>query len=85
MSFDLEWEYTNIDKYKKLEYVIIDMQYWDNYIKKWRKVSVIFEKTINWTQIIETFDAEEIHPYEMQIAWWQAILENFKKYCEGLK
>lgn len=36
-------------------------------------------------QITETFDAEDIHPHEMQIAGWQAILENFKKYVEGAK
>lgn len=84
MSFDLEWEYLYIDKYKKLEYVMIDMQYGEHYIEKWRKVSVIFEETPEWIQITETFDAEEIHPHEMQIAGWQAILENFKKYCENL-
>lgn len=84
MSFELEWEYTYIDEYKKIEYIIIDMQYWEFYIEKWRKVSVIFEKTIDWIKITETFDAEEIHPNEMQIAGWQAILENFKKYCESL-
>jgi hypothetical protein len=32
--------------------------------------------------VTETFDAEEIHDLEMQKAWWQAILDNFKKHCE---
>ena len=33
--------------------------------------------------VTETFDAEELHSNEMQIAGWQAILENFKKHVEG--
>jgi hypothetical protein len=34
--------------------------------------------------VTETFDAEEIHSLDMQKEWRQAILENFKRYCESL-
>ena len=49
-----------------------------------RQVEVIFEQTELGIKITETFDAEDIHTPEMQIAGWQAILENFKKYVESL-
>jgi hypothetical protein len=35
--------------------------------------------------VTEVFDAEEIHPTEMQIAGWSAILANLKKYVESLE
>lgn len=84
MSFDFEWEYTRIIDKKIIEFTMVDMQYWEHYIKKWRKVSVLFEKQWNSTKIIETFDAEEIHSLELQREWWQSILDRFKKYTESL-
>jgi hypothetical protein len=36
------------------------------------------------TRITEVFDAEEIHPEEMQIQGWSAILANLKKHVESL-
>ncbi|HSZ24171.1 MAG TPA: SRPBCC family protein [Cytophagaceae bacterium] len=35
------------------------------------------------TEIIVTFDPETENPIEMQKNGWQAILGNFKKYCES--
>ena len=84
MSFDLEWEYTSVIPKKSIDYIIIDMQYWEYYIEKWRKVSLVFEKDWEYTKITETFDAEDIHSLELQKAWWQAILDRFKNYCESL-
>lgn len=84
MSFDFEWEYTNIIQNKLIEYTILDMQYWDKYLEKWRKVSVSFEEKDDFVILTETFDAEDIHSLDLQKAWWQAILENFKKYTESL-
>ena len=49
-----------------------------------RVVEVMFEETSEGIKITETFDAEDIHPIDMQIAWWTAILENFRKYTETL-
>jgi hypothetical protein len=47
-------------------------------------VEVILEETPEGVKITETFDAEDIHPLDMQIAGWTAILENFRKYTETL-
>ncbi|MDD2907416.1 MAG: SRPBCC domain-containing protein [Candidatus Gracilibacteria bacterium] len=84
MSFDLEGEYINIIKNKLIEYVMIDMQYGEYYIEKGRKVLVNFIENNGEVEIIEEFDAEEIHNIDMQIAGWQSILDRFKKYFESL-
>jgi hypothetical protein len=34
--------------------------------------------------VIEDFEAEETNPLEMQQGGWQSIMNNFKKYSEGL-
>jgi uncharacterized protein YndB with AHSA1/START domain len=47
-----------------------------------RKVVVNFTSNGNQTKVVETFDAENTNPVEMQQAGWQAILNNFKKYTE---
>jgi hypothetical protein len=49
-----------------------------------RTVQVQFEETPEWVRVTEVFDAEDIHPHDMQIAGWSAILENFKKHAESL-
>ena len=36
------------------------------------------------TQVIQTFEAESQNPVDMQQGGWQAILNNFKKYTEGM-
>ncbi len=48
-----------------------------------RKASIIFSSDGNTTKIIETFEAEDENPVEMQRAGWQAILDSFKKYTEA--
>ena len=48
-----------------------------------RKVVVNFTKVGDQAKVIETFDAEETNPIEMQRGGWQAILDNFKKYVEA--
>jgi uncharacterized protein YndB with AHSA1/START domain len=72
VSFDFTGTYTRVDNHRKIDYTLTDG----------RKVSVTFEPGTNQTTISETFDAETIHPVEMQRAGWQAILDNFKKYVE---
>jgi len=47
-----------------------------------RKVSAHFSSDGNTTKVVETFEAEDQNPVEMQRAGWQAILENFKKHTE---
>ena len=47
-----------------------------------RKVVVDFIPEGNSTKIVQTFDAENENPIEMQRAGWQAILDSFRKYTE---
>jgi uncharacterized protein YndB with AHSA1/START domain len=47
-----------------------------------RKVSITFISQENETKIIQTFEAENTNPIELQKQGWQAILDNFKKYTE---
>ncbi len=48
-----------------------------------REVIVQFNsKTADSTDITILFDPETENPLEMQQAGWQAILNNFKNYCE---
>ena len=49
-----------------------------------RVVELTLKETPEGIKITETFDAEDIHSHEMQIAGWNAILENLKKYIETL-
>jgi len=72
-SFDFGGEYTQVETNKTIAYVMEDG----------RKVKVTFSGDGNETKIVETFDAETLHPVEMQRAGWQAILDNFKKYTES--
>lgn len=81
-SFDLTAQYTEVLPMKKLVYTMGEMK--EYFLDAGRVVEVILEETPEGIKITETFDAEDIHPLDMQIAGWQAILENFKKYTETL-
>ena len=48
-----------------------------------RTVRVEFNSSGDTTEIIETFDVEDIHSIEEQRTGWQQILSNFKKYVEN--
>lgn len=49
-----------------------------------REVEITFEElSDDKTRITESFDAENENPLEMQRQGWQAILDNFKSYCEN--
>lgn len=48
-----------------------------------RKLEVRFSEVNNTTEIIETFEIEDINSVEMQRNGWQAILDNFKRYVEA--
>jgi hypothetical protein len=45
-------------------------------------VSIRFEKENSETHIIQTFEAENENPLEMQKSGWQAIMNNYKLYAE---
>jgi uncharacterized protein YndB with AHSA1/START domain len=48
-----------------------------------RQVTIEFISHGDHTEVIETFDAEDQNPVEMQQMGWQAILNNFKNYTEN--
>ena len=48
-----------------------------------RKVDVKFAPEGDTVRIIETFDPESENTADLQRQGWQAILDNFKKYCES--
>jgi len=49
-----------------------------------RKVKINFTSLGDTTKVVESFDAEDENPVEMQQGGWQSILDNFKKYTEAL-
>lgn len=73
MSFDFEGQYDKVEEKKYLAYQLIDG----------REVTVEFSENAGMTRISQTFDTENINDVEMQRAGWQAILNNFRAYCEN--
>jgi uncharacterized protein YndB with AHSA1/START domain len=73
MSFDFNGVYTMVKEQEAIAYALSDG----------RKVSITFTGKGDETDIIETFEAENTHPLEMQQSGWQAILNNFTKYVES--
>lgn len=72
-GFDFGGTYTNVVPHKLIEYVLGDG----------RAVSVRFEPVEAGVQIIETFEAEDVHAAEMQKQGWQSILNRFAAYVEA--
>ncbi|TDQ11807.1 SRPBCC family protein [Pedobacter metabolipauper] len=72
-SFDFEGIYTHVEENRIIAYTLGDG----------RTVKISFSSEGNNTQIIETFEAENTNPVEMQQTGWQSILNNFKKYTES--
>lgn len=79
-AFDFTAQYDIVEPMKKIVYTMGEMK--EFFLPAGRSVEVTFEETPEWVKVTEVFDAEEIHSEEMQIAWWSAILGNFKKYVE---
>ena len=48
-----------------------------------RNATVQFNNLGSQTEVVVTFDPEEINPIELQRGGWQAILNNFKSYAEN--
>ncbi len=72
-GFDFGGIYNEVEKNKLIEYTIGDG----------RKVEIAFNRTNNKTEVVETFEAENVNPVDMQRNGWQSILDNFKKYTES--
>ena len=71
-GFDFDGIYTKVVKLERIEYTIPDG----------RKVKITFSGDKSETKVVESFEAESENPYELQKGGWQALLNNFKKYCE---
>ena len=71
-TFDFKGKYLDIIPEELLKYEIEDG----------RIVTIVFSELGNETEIIQTIEAERNHSIEEQQAGWDAILQNFKKYCE---
>lgn len=71
--FDFTGMYTGIVPQKEIETKLDDG----------RIVSVSFEAVDDQNAIVtETFETEETNSVDLQRTGWQAILDNFRKYCE---
>ena len=73
MGFDFNGEYQEVEMHKLISYELGDG----------RKVVIQLSGDQNTTTVSESFEAENMHPIDMQQAGWQAILDNFKKYVES--
>ena len=49
-----------------------------------RKVKINFTALSDTTEVVESFEAEDENPVEIQRGGWQSILDNFKNYTESL-
>jgi uncharacterized protein YndB with AHSA1/START domain len=49
-----------------------------------RSLEILFKAEEGTTEITEIFEAETQNPVELQQMGWQAILNNFKRYAEGI-
>jgi len=74
MGFDFGGTYDHVRQHAEISYTMGDG----------RKASVQFTPQGDTTQVTETFEAESTNPIEMQRGGWQAILDHFKKYTEGI-
>ncbi|MCG3151530.1 MAG: hypothetical protein GEEBNDBF_00804 [bacterium] len=72
MGFDFEGTYTEVVPHERIVSTFGG-----------RELVVEFVQSENGVTVRETFDAEEMHPAEVQQAGWQAILDNFAKHVEG--
>jgi uncharacterized protein YndB with AHSA1/START domain len=73
MGFDFGGTYDEVKTNECIEYTIGDG----------RKVKINFSGNGDTTKVVETFEAEDTHPIEMQRSGWQNILNSFKSYTEN--
>jgi uncharacterized protein YndB with AHSA1/START domain len=74
MSFDFWGIYDTVKKHQTIAYTMGDG----------RKAETTFSKKGQTTLVTTVFEAESENSVELQQGGWQAILNNFKKYAEGL-
>lgn len=73
-SFDFTGVYTAVKKHELIEYDMDDG----------RHVKVTFTQLPEGVKVTEAFDPENENSEEVQRSGWQSILDNFKKYVEGI-
>lgn len=74
-GFDFNCIIDHVDAPKALDY----------HLEDGRKVMIRFVEEAGITQVTEQFEPESENPIEMQQMGWQAILNNYKTYTEGVK
>ena len=74
MGFDFEGTYTRVQPPRLIEARLGD-----------RMLLVEFEPEPGGVIVRETFDADDAHSADQQRAGWQAILDNFARYVEGVR
>jgi len=72
-GFDFSGVYDKITVNEQIDYTIGDG----------RKVQILFSMVDAKTEVVESFEAEQLFSIEMQRNGWQSILNNFKKYVES--
>jgi uncharacterized protein YndB with AHSA1/START domain len=73
-GFDFWGTYDVVETHRRIAYTLGDD----------RKVNITFTNQGTRTIVVETFEAESQNSVELQQQGWQMILDNFKRYCEGL-
>jgi uncharacterized protein YndB with AHSA1/START domain len=73
-GFDYECIYDDIVVHKKISHTNMDK----------RKTTVSFTPVGNAVKLTETFEPEDKTPLDVQQAFCQAVLVNFKNYVESL-
>lgn len=73
-GFDFRAVYDEVIDGKKITYTMGDG----------RQATTTFENLDGITKVTTVFDAENSNPIDMQQEGWLAILNNFKKYVEGV-
>ena len=72
-GFDFSGTYDEVKTHELIAYTLDDE----------RKVNIIFTSLENEkTEIVQSFEAEDENPVEMQQSGWQSILDNFEYYTE---
>jgi uncharacterized protein YndB with AHSA1/START domain len=71
-GFDFRGTHSEVKTHERIAYTIEDG----------RQVEIVFQAVGGNTQVTERFEAETVHPEELQRQGWQAILDNFKRYAE---
>ncbi|MFH6935586.1 SRPBCC domain-containing protein [Flavobacterium sp. FlaQc-30] len=74
-GFDFEGEYTKIEKFRLIEYKLLDN----------RTGSVHFEDYGGRVKLTEVFEPAKEDSESMQKQWCQAVINNFKKYVENIE